>query len=583
MKHHLYFGLLSTAASLLSLNAQTVAKKTSPNVILIITDDQGYGDLSCHGNPILKTPNLDRLHSESVRLTNFHVSPTCAPTRASLMTGRYNNATGVWHTVMGRELLRQNEVTMADFFSANNYKSGIFGKWHLGDNYPFRPQDRGFSHSFVHKGGGVGQTPDFWGNDYFDDTYFRDGIPEKQEGYCTDIWFKEAMKFIDNNKEAPFFAYISTNAPHSPFFVNSSYSAPYENNPKVPIPAFYGMIANIDENVGKLMTYLKENNLAKNTILIFMTDNGTAGGYRGRKGYNAKMRGIKNSPYEGGHRVPFFIRYPEGFSGSRDIPNLTAHIDILPTLTELCNLTPIKGPELHGKSLVPLLNQKSEAWEPRTIVVDSQRINHPAKWRSFAVMTDRWRLVNKNELYDIKKDPSQRKNIAKAFPKVVKKLKKEYDLWWKSTSSRFKEEAPIIVGSDAEPVTTLTSHDWRSDDCLKSWNQPHIFEAKPQINGHWIVDVEKAGNYEVKVMRWPAEAKTAINGQFRNNGRNINAAKAKLTINEKVQERVVHGGETAISFNVILTKGETKIKAEFIDKARKNIGAFYIQIKRILR
>jgi arylsulfatase A-like enzyme len=199
-----------------------------PNVVLVVTDDQGYGDLGCHGNPILRTPNLDALYRQSVRLTDFHVGPTCAPTRASLMTGRYCNRTGVWHTIMGRSLLRRDEVTMADVFAAGGYRTGIFGKWHLGDNYPFRPQDRGFHEVLVHGGGGVGQTPDTWGNDYFDDTYLHNGTPEKFSGYCTDVWFDGAMRFIEANRDRPFFAYLATNAPHSPYNVSERYSRPLQ-------------------------------------------------------------------------------------------------------------------------------------------------------------------------------------------------------------------------------------------------------------------------------------------------------------------------------------------------------------------
>ena len=197
----------------------TPGRQAPPNVVLVVTDDQGYGDLGCHGNPILRTPNLDALYRRSVRLTDFHVGPTCAPTRASLMTGRYCNRTGVWHTIMGRSLLRRDEVTMADVFAAGGYRTGIFGKWHLGDNYPYRPQDRGFHEVLIHGGGGVGQTPDAWGNDYFDDTYLHNGTPEKFSGYCTDVWFDGAMRFIEDNRDRPFFAYLATNAPHSPYRV----------------------------------------------------------------------------------------------------------------------------------------------------------------------------------------------------------------------------------------------------------------------------------------------------------------------------------------------------------------------------
>jgi arylsulfatase A-like enzyme len=232
-----------------------------PNVILIITDDQGYGDMACLGNDRIKTPHMDQLFSESTRLTDFHVSPTCAPTRAALMTGHYSNRTGVWHTVGGRSLLSENEVTMADVFSANGYATGIFGKWHLGDNYPFRPQDRGFQEVLVHGAGGVGQGPDFWDNDYYDDTYFHNGEPKKYTGYCTDVWFDNAIQFIDRKvqEDQPFFCYISTNAPHSPFFVDNEYAEVYRDMDNVPVPSFNGMITNIDDNLGNLMKYLKRN------------------------------------------------------------------------------------------------------------------------------------------------------------------------------------------------------------------------------------------------------------------------------------------------------------------------------------
>ncbi len=294
--------------------AQPQRGDRAPNVVLVLTDDQGYGDLACLGNPILQTPNIDSLHRQSLRLTDFHVGPTCAPTRAALMTGRYCNRTGVWHTVMGRSLLRRDEVTMADVFAAGGYRTGVFGKWHLGDNYPYRPQERGFHEVLVHGGGGVGQTPDYWGNRYFDDAYWHNGVPEKQKGYCTDVWFEAALRFIETNRDRPFFAYIATNAPHSPYNVAEKYSGLYAGK-DVPNANFYGMITNIDENVGRLQSKLKALGLEENTILIFMTDNGTAAGFQGKRAFNAGMRGNKGSEYDGGHRVPCFIRWPAGGLG----------------------------------------------------------------------------------------------------------------------------------------------------------------------------------------------------------------------------------------------------------------------------
>ncbi|MEM7236195.1 MAG: sulfatase-like hydrolase/transferase, partial [Planctomycetota bacterium] len=198
------------------------------NVVLVITDDQGYGDVGAHGNTMIRTPNLDAFHKNAVRFTNFHVDPTCSPTRAALMSGRYSTRTGVWHTIMGRSLMSPKEFTLAELLKTGGYATGCFGKWHLGENYPLRPQDQGFDATFVHGGGGVGQGPDYWGNDYFDDTYFRNGVPEKVEGYCTDVWFREAIRFIDKHKSRPFFTYISTNAPHGPYLVDPKYSKPYE-------------------------------------------------------------------------------------------------------------------------------------------------------------------------------------------------------------------------------------------------------------------------------------------------------------------------------------------------------------------
>ena len=275
-----------------------------PNVILVMTDDQGYGDLRCLGNEVINTPHCDRLYEQSVRLVDFHVAPTCAPTRAGLMTGRYCNRTGVWHTIMGRSILRGDEVTMADVFGASGYQTGIFGKWHLGDNYPSRPEDRGFTESLVHGGGGVGQTPDFWGNDYTDDTYWHNGTPTPCEGYCSDVFFSAAMDFAQESGDEPFFAYVPLNAAHTPYNIADEWVQPYRDaGLEARLARFYGIITNIDWNMGRLMDKLDELGIADDTILIFMTDNGT-----GDRGFNAGMRGRKGSEYEGGHRVPFFMR-----------------------------------------------------------------------------------------------------------------------------------------------------------------------------------------------------------------------------------------------------------------------------------
>lgn len=285
------------------------AADAPPNIVLVIADDQGYGDLGHTGNPIIKTPQIDALAAESTSLTDYHVAPTCSPTRAALMTGHWTDRTGVWHTINGRSMLRENEVTLGQLLTDSGYVTGMFGKWHLGDNYPYRPEDRGFAEVYRHGGGGVGQTPDLWDNAYFDGTYFHNGKIVPAEGFCTDVFFTQARRFIKAQAQAgkPFFAYISTNAPHGPLHCPQEYLDRYPDQPAA-IAAFYGMITNIDDNVGATRALLEELGIAKNTLFIFTTDNGTATGH---EVFNAGMRGKKGSEYDGGHRVPFIAHWPE--------------------------------------------------------------------------------------------------------------------------------------------------------------------------------------------------------------------------------------------------------------------------------
>jgi arylsulfatase A-like enzyme len=566
-------GALSILPGCDGINQTTAAGRKRPNVVLVMTDDQGYGDLGCHGNPVIQTPNLDRLYTQSIRLTNFHVGPTCSPTRAALMTGHYCNRTGVWHTIMGRSLLRKDEVTVADVFSASGYRTAIFGKWHLGDNYPFRPQDRGFGEVLVHGGGGVGQGPDYWGNDYFDDTYFHNGRPKKFEGYCTDIWFDGAMKFIEANKEQPFFCYIPTNAPHGPYNVADKYSKPYRDKGVQSRQAnFYGMVTNIDENMGRLMHRLKQLGLEENTILIFMTDNGTSGSYSGG------MRGKKGSEYEGGHRVPCFIRWPDGgLTGGSDIDRLTAHVDILPTLIGLCGLKEPRGVEFDGDSLVRLLTGRDKSWPDRTLITDSQRIEHPEKWRKSAVMTDRWRLVNGKELYDIKADPAQKSDIADGQPQVVEKLRKTYENWWADVSQRLDEYCEIIIGSDKQNPTRLMSHDWHAQTV--PWSQGAV-RSGMQANGFWEVEFIRNGRYQFELRRWPKELDAPINETIPG-GKAITATEARLKIGDVDMTVPVPRDAHAVTFWLSLKAGKTRLQTWFTDDRGNSRGAYYVYAKHL--
>jgi len=551
--------------------AKSAARR--PNVVLVITDDQGYGDLGCHGNKVIVTPNLDRLHGQSLRLTDFHVDPTCSPTRSALMTGHYSSRTGVWHTIMGRSLLGRDEVTMADVFSASGYRTAILGKWHLGDNYPYRPQDRGFEEVLIHGGGGVGQGPDYWGNDYFDDTYFHNGKAEQFEGYCTDVWFDGALKFIEANKDRPFFCYVPTNAPHGPYNVADKYSKPYRDK-GVPVNQanFYGMITNIDENMGRLARRLKELNLEDDTILIFMTDNGTSGDYDGG------MRGKKGSAYEGGHRVPFFIRWPAGgLTSGRDIGTLSAHIDVLPTLIELCGLKGPAGVKFDGASIAPVLKGQADRWAARTLLVHSQRIEHPEKWRQSAVMTQRWRLIDGKELYDIKADPAQKNDIADANSEVVKKLRDAYEDWWADLSKSFDGYCEIVIGSDKQNPTRLMSHDWHSPN--PAWSQGAV-RSGSKANGFWAIEVEHDGEYEFALRRWPIEVDKPINAAIEG-GQTISATKARLQIADVDETEPVAAGAVEVRFRVRLKAGKTRLQTWFTNDNGESRGAYYVYVKRL--
>lgn len=508
----------------LMLNSCHKAEIEKPNIILVITDDQGYGDLSCHGNPWIKTPNIDALHSESVRLTDFHVTSTCSPTRGALLTGHYSNRSGAWHTVCSREMIFEDEILLPQILQNNGYSTAIFGKWHLGDNHPFRPQDRGFSETFIHLGGGVGQTPDYWGNNYFDDTYFRNGKPEKTKGYCTDVWFDNAINYIQEktDKKKPFFCYLSLNAPHSPYYAPNHYTNMYRNNPDVIKPSYYGMITNIDDNMGRLLEFMNAKKISDNTIFIFMTDNGTSNGAGVRldkdgfpqEGFNAGMRGSKVSMYEGGHRVPFFIRWPKGgIEGGFDIDELTAHIDILPTLVDALNLKGTDSINFDGESIVSLLRREKVEKKNRIIVTDTQRNITPKKWRMSSVMQNKWRLINGNELYNLSTDSGQRYNIAKEHPAVVQRLRDGYEAYWQSIMPDIQKWQHITLCDKSEPITIISAMELIPDSSTSIiWRQEHLRAEikKYKGSGYYNIQTPKTAHYKFTLMRYPPESALSL-------------------------------------------------------------------------
>lgn len=584
------------------------------NVVLVVTDDQGYGDLGCTGNPWINTPNIDAFYEEAVRCTDFHVSPVCAPTRGALMTGRNPLKNGVWATCWGRSILHREETTMAEAFADNGYTTGMFGKWHLGDNYPYRPQDRGFHKVVAHKGGGVGQVPDFWGNNYFDDTYFHNGKPVKHEGYCTDVWFDQAINFISENRDNPFFCYLATNAPHSPFLVDEKYSQPYKDNPNIPSPEFYGMITNIDENMGRLIKTIDNLGLTDNTIFIFMTDNGTDGGYipSTGQGYNAGMQGIKFSHYDGGHRVPFFIRCPKlGITGGYDINEMVTHLDLFPTFVSLCNLELEKKIDFDGISIAELFKERDLELPDRPIFIQyRQNTEPPEKWDN-AVMTKEWRLIKGKELYNIKEDPSQDLDVSEKYPEVVERLRNEHEKWWESILPDLYEYSHIVIGNDLENPTRLDSMDVMGDVV---WNQAQITKAI-ESGGKWAVEVDRDGLYEIELRRWPEELGLPLDSIIEDE-ESLNSLTYMDTIRENLEYLSKLRGEDLLKyadlpciamhpkqaklklfdmnfsldikeeeigakFTVELKKGKTTLEAWFENDKGNWQGAYYVYIKRL--
>jgi arylsulfatase A-like enzyme len=555
-----------------------------PNVLIILTDDQGYGDFSCHGNPVLKTPNMDRLHSQSVRFTDFHAAPMCTPTRGQLMSGQDALRNGATSVTAGRAVLRGGIPTMAEIFASSGYRTGIFGKWHLGDNYPYRPMDRGFQEAKYHLGFGMSSAPEF-DNDYFNGRYRDKGVPKRFEGYCADFWFQQAMNWMGERRRnnEPFLCYLPTNTPHGPAWVAEKYSAPYRR-PGLPA-AFYGMIANLDENLGKMESFLSQTGLRDNTIVVFMTDNGATAGYQV---FNAGMRGRKTQIYEGGHRVPCFVRWPAGklrAPGDADVPAQMQ--DLLPTLIDLCALNKPRDAKFDGRSLAGILKDPASKLMDRMLVVQYGQI--PAKWDA-CVVWSQWRLVKGEELYDIKADPGEQKDLAASRRDVVGTMRDHYEAWWAGVEPRLRDFAPITIGSDHENPVRLCCSDWEEVYCD---NPGHVSEAAggPR-GGPWNVLIDRDGEYQIALSRWPAELELPLNaGQAPRKmtagslpaGKALPIAGARLTIAGQEFSAKTAPADRSAAFRAKLEGGiKTKLHGWFQDAAGADLcGAYYAHVKRL--
>ncbi|REK26299.1 MAG: arylsulfatase [Planctomycetota bacterium] len=502
-----------------------------PNVVLIMSDDQGLGDFGATGNPLIETPHIDAMARRSASMSTFYVSPVCAPTRACLMTGRYNYRTRAIDTFVGRAMMEPAEVTIAEVLADAGYATGIFGKWHLGDNYPLRPMDQGFSASLVHRGGGLGQPSDPPENDrrYTDAILFRDGVATATKGYCTDVYFDAAFDFIEESQrdDKNFFIYLPTNAPHGPFHdvpeaLRQKYLAKpleelmihkpsgaklaHEHDTLARIAA---MITNIDENVGRLFDKLDELELTENTIVIYMVDNGP----NTVRYVTRQLRGRKSDVHEGGIRSPFWMHWPARLTAGHVDDTPAAHIDVLPTLLAACEVPVPAGLKLDGRNFLPLLKGESIDWPEREIVIQSHRGNVPVRYHHFMIRDARWKLVHptgfgytgfkkpptfeKLELYDIVADPGETRNLAAEHPEVVTRLKAAYNRWFDDVSSTREDNygpPRIHIGTPHENPTALTRQDWRDGN----WDV--------HSNGYWLLHVATAGTYDFEVILRPAAA-----------------------------------------------------------------------------
>ena len=596
MKQLLFFIVLffMTFSYPAALHAQAADQ---PNVIFVMPDDISFSAFSYFNERGPRTPNIDAFGKNAVRLTDFHVSPSCAPTRAALMTGRPADVVGVWHTINGRSLLRADEITMADVFKANGYATGLFFKWHLGDNYPFRPQDRGFETVAWIKGGGTGQLPDYWGNTNQDASMWVDGelvkMTDEDDGiegaFTTNFFMNRAMDFIGEQADQgkPFFAYIPLGTAHAPHVMPP--------DAREGVKAKTGTIENIDKNFQRLLDFLDERGLAENTIVVFTTDNGAGGPLRGGKGSN----------YDGGTRVPCFVRWPAGGLGGedhgRDVLPLTAHIDWLPTFMDILDFEDVADRpaklKIRGRSFKPFLDEDPSNdpldYKQRAVVINDMWTDVPKKYKKLSVKQDqwdgdsiihKWRLIRNSseepwELYDVLVDEAQKQDLIadSAHDELVADLKQEYEAWWQLIEERADERTRIIVGNPAEPVTKLAIHDAHETFI---WNQDNVKDGKAG-SGFIAVAFDQPGTYDFDLRRWPKEIEDQTTLTAAGPGKALPIASARLKI---WNEDTVYFDDTqpadpdadGVTFSAEnLPAGPALIQTWFYDAAGEMVGAVY--------
>ena len=583
----LFAGVLTAAITSYTAMATEKAPATArqPNVILLMVDDLGFGEVGFNGNKTIKTPNLDRFAAESTQMTNFYVSPMCTPTRSALMTGRHHYRTGAHDTWLGRSSMKPQETTIAEVFSAGGYITGIFGKWHLGENYPMRAADQGFEKVVVHGGGGLGQPADHPANRkprYYNTTLLFNDSFKKTKGYCTDVFIDESIKFITENKDKPFFCYIPLNIPHSPFNeIDKEYTDLYKDL-KGMTKGIYGMMTQFDGAFQRLLDSVDKLGLKENTIVIFMSDNGPNSTY-----FTAGLRAKKGSVYENGFRSPFAIRWPEGMPEIRKIKDPVMHIDLLPTLAAACGVEVPDKLNLDGKNVLPLLTGDIEKLPERYLFMQAHRGNVPDKYRSFMVRkgpykvvqsrgssSEQWPQEPKFELYNIETDPGENHDIAAKHPEIVKEFVGEYEKFYEDVSVELQGNMGLPYPYELNPIQ---KQDYRfTKQCWWGPGETAVFSRKLDGYGIWTVrnpGIVKRFDVTIIPQDWIRRKSPDVKSR-------INHATVKFSFGGKTIEKKYDKVPAKVVLeNIELPRGRGIMEAQLIDKDGNRWGVGEVQIK----
>jgi arylsulfatase A-like enzyme len=515
--------LLSLAMMATRLVAADASVKY-PNIVVILADDQGWGDLSVNGNSNLATPNIDSLARNGALLERFFVCPVCSPTRAEFLTGRYHPRGGVWNVSTGGERLNLDEKTIGDAFKAAGYATGAFGKWHNGTQFPYHPNARGFDEYY-------GFTSGHWGS-YFDPPLDHNGKLVRGKGFITDDLTDHALRFMEANKDRPFFCYVPFNTPHSPMQVPDRFYAKFAkadlklrsrnaNMENVDFTrAALAMCENIDWNVGRILQQLDALKLSSNTIVLYFSDNGP-NGWR----WNGGMKGRKGSIDEGGVRSPFLIRWPGKIPAGTRLPQIAGAIDLLPTLSDLAGISLASRKPLDGISLKPLLFGTTPAWPDRMIF---------SHWNGkISVRTQGYRLDDSGKLFDMQADPMQDRDAAKDHLEMAARLSKAANDWRNELLPGLRnDKRPFTAGYPEFPMTQLPARDGVPHGNVKrSASAPNCSYFKNWTSTEdritWDVEVAAEGKYEAVIQYTCPKADTGSIVEL-----SFNGSRVEITVSE---------------------------------------------------